>query len=180
MAGLVFLAIVIVWLWVASHIARTISTRVVSKWPRVLTMALLFVALAPLPVADELIAAPFFRKMCEEGVSPKFTESNLRGRTIYPAKIAYPYPEFRLLTLKGYYIPWRYNDAATGASVITYNSYHTKGGLLIQILGISETTDPLTFKGYCGPKEEAWQKTFLQRYDLKYVERESVQEWRFK
>lgn len=77
--------------------------------------------------------------------------------------------------LSGYYTPSRYLDATTKEELISFNSYFLKGGVLIRTLGISETTAPLMIESNCGPAEEPWQKTFLDRYELVKSERKDIE-----
>ena len=172
MTGLFLIAVVVLWAWIAVFIARALTIRVKRALVRRLGATILALVLLPLPVADELIAAPQFRSLCEDGTKLKFNPDRIRGRTIFLAHD--PQPDISVGLLRGYYIPSRYLDATTNEVLITTNSYHLKGGLLIRMLGISEKTAPLTMPRYCASPEEPWQPHFLKRYELTYVERRDV------
>lgn len=172
MTGLFLLAVLAAWAWIAIFVARALTIKVKRAWTRRFGATLLAIILLPVPVYDELITAPQFRTLCEDGTKLKFDPDRIRGRTIFLAHD--PQPDISVGFLHGYSIPSRYLDATTNEVLITTNSYHLKGGLLIRMLGISEKTAPLTMRSYCSPQERPWQKTFLYRYELKYIERTDI------
>ena len=95
------------------------------------------VILLPVPVCDELIAAPQFRRLCAVGTRIEFDPSTIRGKTIYSTVNQSPNPRVTVGTLHGYYIPWRYYDATTKDLVVSYKTYDIRGGLLVRSLGFS-------------------------------------------
>ena len=172
MTGIFLLAVLGAWAWIAIFIARVLTIRVKLAWARRLGATIFAVILLPVPVYDEVITAPQFAKLCEEGTRLKFDSERIRGKTIFLAPE--PQPDIAIGLLRGYYIPWRYLDVTTKEVLISYNSYHLKGGLLIRLLGISETTAPLTMRSYCTTPEQPWQESFLNRYDLKRLDMKEV------
>ena len=172
MSGLLLLGVLGIWLLIVVWIALKLTKSIKQNWLRIVVFCATVVLLFPLIVADELITAPQFAKLCEEGTKLKFDPEKIRGKTIFLDEN--PQPEISVGMLKGYYIPWRYLDMTTKETLISYNSYHLKGGFLIRLLGISETTAPLTMRSYCSSKEEPWQKKFLSQHYMKYIERKEV------
>ncbi len=172
MSGLFLLGVIGIWvaivIFVVKWLARHFKPGVVRNIAVAITSAVMFV----LPVADELISIPQFHRLCEEGTRLKFDPEKIRGRTIFLAENSQP--DIRVGLLRGYYIPWHYLDATTKEVLITSSSYHVKGGILIRMLGISETNSPLTLRSYCSSSEKAWQKNLLDRYGLKYIERKDA------
>ena len=49
--------------------------------------------------------------------------------------------------------PWRFVDAQTGETVVSYNRLGAVGGRLVQTFGFSEGKVPLLFNGTCVPTE---------------------------
>lgn len=170
MTGLFLIAVLGIWCGIAIFIARVLTIKVKNAWARRLGATILVLVLLPLPVADELIAAPQFRALCEEGTKLEFDPLTIRGKTIFSKANPTPDPRITVGTLHGYYIPWRYYDAATKELVISYRTYDIKGGLLIRLLGISEKTAPLTFTGYCGPVEHKKWLQFLKLNQLSEID----------
>ena len=172
MSGLFLLLVLGLWLALVVGIARALTKSIkhdVLRWGALMAaIACLF----PLIVIDEIITAPQFAKLCEEGTKLKFDPEKIRGRMIFLDEN--PQPEISVGMLKGYYIPWRYLDATTKETLISYNSYHIKGGFLIRMLGISETTAPLTMESYCSVNEKPTQKSFLDRYKLKRIDQKDI------
>ena len=170
MTGLFLIAVVVVWAWIAVFIARALTIRVKRALVRRLGATILALVLLPLPVADELIAAPQFRTLCEDGTKVKFDPLTIRGKTIFSNVNPTPDPRITVGTLHGYYVPWRYYDAATKELVISYRTYYIKGGLLIRLLGISEKQAPLTFEGSCAPVEHDKWLQFLKINQLSEID----------
>jgi hypothetical protein len=173
MTGLLLLGVIGIWMVIVILLVIRLGKFFKKAWLRYLVSALAITVLLPVPVMDELITAPQFEKLCVENAKLKFDPERIRGRTVFLADD--PQPDLSIGLLKGYYIQGRYLDATTREQLVVASSYHLKGGIFIRTLGISETNAPLTMRSYCAPKEKVWQKSFLDRYNLKYVERESIE-----
>jgi hypothetical protein len=172
MGGLFLLGVIGIWAGIVILMARGLARLFELGMVRNIVVTMASIVLLALPVADELISAPQFHKLCEEGTKLKFDSEKIRGRTIFLQEN--PQPEITVGLLNGYYIPWIYLDVSTKEILITSVSYYIQGGLFIRALGISETGAPLTIRGYCGPSEHPDQKNFLNRFDLKYIERKDI------
>ena len=70
--------------WVAGADPQSLKRAYV----RYMVFAAIVSILVPLPVADELMAAPQFRRLCEEGTKLKFDPEKVKGKTIFLAKTA--------------------------------------------------------------------------------------------
>lgn len=169
MSGLLLMGVIAAWVAIVVFLAIRLARLFKPGAVRIIVVAMATAVLLALPVADELVSAPQFHKLCEEGTKLKFDPEKIRGRTIFLAENLQP--RFTVGLLHGYVIPWDYLDATTKEKLITSNSYHLYGGLLIRALGISETNAPLTLRSYCASQVMVWKKEFLSRYDLKYVDR---------
>lgn len=174
MSGLFLLTVLGLWLVLVVFIARRLTKSITRTWLRYGVFCMAVVGLFPLIVIDELITAPQFAKLCEEGTKLKFDPEKIRGRTIFLPKSNASHPRLHVGMLHGYQINSRYLDAATKEQLVVANSYHLKGGFFIRTLGISETNAPLVMRSYCAPQEEVWQRSFLDRFDLKYVQEKDI------
>lgn len=170
MSGLLLLGVIGIWVAIVVFVAKWLARRFKPGAVRNIVVAMATVVMLALPVADELISAPQFNKLCEEGAKLKFDPKTIYGMTVYRQPSKFPFPEFRIVGLVGYYIEAIYTDQPVGAPVISSKSYSIKGGVLIRALGISETTAPLTFKGSCRPLEVPYQQPFLTRHKLTIIE----------
>ena len=174
MSGLLLFGVLGIWLIIVVWIALKLTKSIKQNWLRIVVFCATVVLLFPLIVADELITAPQFAKLCEEGAKLKFDPERIRGKTIFLAQGPSPKPRFTVGFLEGYYIPWRYHDATTKEELISENIYVIKGGAFIRALGISETTAPLLMPSSCGSPEHPTQKIFLDRYNMKFIEQKDI------
>ena len=172
MSGLLLLGVIGIWVVIVIFTVRWLAHRLKPSAVNIIFVVMVTVVMLVLPVADELISAPQFYKLCEEGTKLKFDPEKIRGRTIFFAKNLQP--DISIGLLHGYYIPWRLLDTTTKEELISYNSYYVNGGILIRTLQISATNAPLTMRSYCSAHEHPEQPSFLKRYDLKYVDRKEI------
>ena len=170
MTGLLLLGVLGLWFAFSVFVALKLFKFCRSDKTRLLVLVVVLAVMLPLPVADELIAAPQFRQMCKEGTTLKFDPESIVGTTVYRQPSKFPFPKFSLVGLTGYYVQVTYTATPTGKPVIAYRWFSIDGGMLIRLLGISETKAPLTFSGSCRPTEEPWEKTFLSHYNLTIIE----------
>jgi hypothetical protein len=152
MTGLLVLLLFSLWVWGVFRFARWIGDHVQGgrwRWP---VVALAFVALLPLPVADELIARPQIERLCRDGAVFKIDEQNIRGRRV--KSFAEPLNE----AVPGIAIPVTftrtvYRDESSGEELATLGYYYVKGGALVRTLGFSESSSPMFVRSYCAPNE---------------------------
>lgn len=170
MSGLLLLGVIGIWIVIVVFVTKWLARLLKPGAVRNVVVTMTFAVLLLLPVIDELIAAPQFRALCEEGTKLKFDPTVINGMTVYRQSSKFPFPEFRILGLVGYYIETIYTDQPKGMPVISSKSYSIKGGILIRTLGISETTAPLIFKGSCRPLEVPYQQPFLAQHKLTIIE----------
>jgi|GEM_PF-6765605 len=172
MSGLLLMGVLAVWLVIAFVCATLVGALFKTKWLRIAVSILLFAAMLPLPVADELLAKPAFDKLCDEGTRLKFDPEKIRGKTMAFKEMSQP--SISVGGLSGYTIPWRLVDARTSDELISYNTFYLKGGVLIRTLGISDSNAPLTMSGYCGPSEHPSQANFRARWNLQLIDSKDV------
>ncbi len=85
MTGLLLLGVIGIWLVIIVFAVTRLARLFKTVWIRNVVVALASVAMFLLRVADELITAPQFNKLCEEGTKLKFDPEKIRGKTIFLA-----------------------------------------------------------------------------------------------
>jgi len=143
MMGLYLLFLAVVWLAVAIGLVSLLTRYLPARWRKNPLRALLILALLPLPIVDDILGGIQFKQLCKENSVIHVERATAEGRTVYLADVP-------LRELSGTWVPitvveWRYVDAKTGDTVLSYNVLTAASGLF------HLTSVPLTFKGYCAP-----------------------------
>lgn len=125
MIGIYLLFLLGVWTAFVAWLSVKITKRLPeSKWRPLIGIAL-FIMLLPLLLIDEMVGKRQFERLCREN-STIYIAPDAKGRTVYlaetPDKVA-----------KGTWVrivlhPWRYVDATTGETIVSYNSFQAGGG----------------------------------------------------
>lgn len=149
MTGLFLIPVAIVWLLLALAVTGWVARRFNGRAMKVASCVLSFPLLLAAPLIDELVGRGEFEQLCKDNSTIQVDRSTAGGRTVYLAKTSD-------VELNGTWVhvvlkPWRFVDARTGETVVSYKTLNAGGGWLIRHLGISEGGVPLTFKGYCDP-----------------------------
>jgi hypothetical protein len=149
MTGIYLLVVAAIWvtavIWLSKIVIRKLP---VTTW-RIPIALVIFAALLLLPLADEIVGGRQFEQLCKENSTIQVDRAKAIGRTVYLAEL----PDVEIvgkwvrIVLK----QWRFVDATTHETVVSYNTLMAVGGRLIRMLGISEGGVPLTFKGTCEP-----------------------------
>jgi hypothetical protein len=129
---------------------------------------LLFLAVAPVPLIDEIVGGRQFAQLCKENSTIQVDRAKAAGKTVYLAED----PD---INIKGAWVrivlqPWRYVDATTDETIVSYNTLLAGGGVFIRTLGISEGGVPLTFKGHCAPKNRPASVETFKDFGINYVQ----------
>jgi hypothetical protein len=153
MSGLIFLAVVGLWGWLAFKLSRFISGRLAQgRWAKPLT-ALLFLVLLPLPVIDEIIGGFQFRALCKEKavLTLNVDEASLKGKTV--STLAEPSNQAVENTAVGiYYSHYSYRDVEDGKELLNFTEIRATGGWLVRALTGQRDITPLTFnQSSCTP-----------------------------
>jgi len=145
-------AVLLAWVVLCAWTAHKVGALFTDSTLRIELKALVFVALLPLPVIDELIAKPQFDQLCAQLAAPAILAGQPRGQPVYFTDIpAEPVP--------GLLVPVQvskrvYTDERTRQPLVTLTVLSAQGGKLARALGIGGT--PITFDGHCGPGN--WQE----------------------
>jgi hypothetical protein len=154
MTGLLLIAVVAGWLFVAWWIAKKATAKITASGKKTALRVGITALLMALPLTDEIVGGFQFRALCSENAELKIVPDYVKGRvtrlTIDPAN------EY----LKGTAIPIRfsekvYTDIHTNEEIARFKSFVAKGGKFIHLLGISQTNAPLTIgRASCSPEDK--------------------------
>jgi hypothetical protein len=151
MKGIFLLLVIAAWVSVCISLARAVFTRMDQSWyGRLLATAVALVAI-PLPLVDEILAAPKLRDLCAREARFELGSKDLIGRTVWYDKTVN-----ENLNLSGIQVERQTSEYVfPGGSELAYRytAFHARGGWLISKLGISESGSPLLFDGFCGPPD---------------------------
>jgi hypothetical protein len=152
MAGLIFVALLIGWFFVARWVAKLLTQRIGNTALRRVSMVTIIVVMFILPVADEIIGGFQFRALCSEHAVLKIDAQKIKGRTVRTVSE----PENGTYTIgtavRIYYYRMSYRDIETNEELASYSRYVAKGGWLIKLLSGSNAMTPLTFYDTCTPE----------------------------
>ena len=168
MTGLLLLGVAGAWLVIALFIAIFIFRTLPKRPWRILLALIVFLALIPLPLIDEIVGKGQFEQLCKENSTIQVDRVRAVGKTVYFV----PQPD---VEIKGTWVrvvlkPVRFVDATTGETVVSYNELIAVGGRFIQALGISEGGMPLTFRGTCVPADRPGSVETFKPLGINYIE----------
>lgn len=169
MSGLLLLAVAVLWLVVATSIAIAVFKRLPERTWRFPVVAILFLALVPLPLIDEILGKKQFEQLCRENATIQVDRSTAAGRTVYLAEV--PFLEATGTWIRVVVRPWRYVDAKTGETVVSYNTVQASGGRFVHALPLSEGRVPLLFRGSCVPADRPASAQDFSELGINYIER---------
>jgi hypothetical protein len=123
-----------------------------------------FVALLPLPLIDEIAAKPQFEQLCRENATVT-VDPKAAGKTVYLAtqpRVILEGPWVRVAAQ-----PWQFVDVNSGEIVVAYNTLQADGGRFVAAFGIG---GPLLFNGWCGPANRPASAETFKRFGIQYIE----------
>lgn len=149
MTGIYLLFVAALWLAFVIWLSKKVTKKLPMDTWRVPVAMVVFAAMLPLPLIDEIIGGRQFEQLCKDNAQIQVNRETAVGKTVY--YVPEPGIEIKNMWLRAVLQPYRYVDATTGDLVISYNILTASGGRFIQALGISEGGMPLTFQGSCVP-----------------------------
>ncbi len=172
MTGLLLLLLAAVWLTLVTAVAYYSTKRIDSVVWRSAIGLLMLAVLLPLPLINEIVGKQQFDKLCEENNTIHVNRVTAVGRTVYLA-------ESTDVEIKGKWLrfvlkPWRYVDAKSGETVVSYNRLMADGGLFFRMIRISEGNVPFIFKGLCYPGELVRLNELFQELNITQIQRASL------
>jgi hypothetical protein len=150
MTGIFLFSVLAVWLYVVFLVTKIIAKKLPDKRLSVAVRIVLFVLLAPLPLADEIAGGRQFEQLCKEKSAITVDSRDVRGRTVWfgtSQRTQVNLGAIHVTEAKRIYV-----DVKTQEPIYHYYRLEAKGGWLIRILGISEGNSPLLFTAVCQPK----------------------------
>jgi hypothetical protein len=168
MTGIYLLFAVALWCAIAFWLAKIITAKLQMNLRAVLVRVILFLALLPLPLVDEIVGKWQFEQLCRENSTIHVDRTTAQGRTVYLKSL----PD---VVVDGVAIPitlhsWVFVDASTGQPILSYNSLRATGGRLSRMLGISEGRMPFLFRGSCEPKGSPASVETFKNFGINYIE----------
>lgn len=164
MSGLFLIGVVLLWFVTVISIALILASKLKPFWIKPFVAVLVMAVLVPLPVVDEIIGKHQLKALCEKNGPKEIEFARLKNSIL----IVRPDSHF---TVNDQILPTMgrktiFIDKTSSKKVISFTDYDIEGGVLIHVLGISETSSPLTFSGGCF--NEPFQ-SWLDRYQIKLV-----------
>lgn len=151
MTGLLLLGVLGVWAALCMRIARRIANYLPFGGWKFLVTVLIWLALLPLILIDELTAIPEFRRVCRDWAVLVIDRDELAGTVVWFGDSKTQARSFGLLA--GTVQRRQYVIAGTATPAFHYHSVGVEGGFLIRTLGISQTNSPLILDSPCTPAE---------------------------
>jgi|1186.fasta_scaffold15175_2 hypothetical protein len=143
MSGLIFLAVLVLWVGIAALIAVFIFRKLPERPWRIAVAIVFFVLLIPLPLIDEIVGKGQFEQLCRENSTIQVARAKAAGKTVYLADT--PPEEVKGTWVRIVLQPWRYVDATTNETVVSYNTLQAERKFFLTALV------PFTFHAYCAP-----------------------------
>lgn len=132
MAGLIFLMILLLYVFVLMALGTAFLSRlpISSSWQKILLLVLVAFAF-PLPLADEVIGKRQFEALCKINGIQGADLSRAQGK-----RVRMRFSDYEPL-VAGVILPTKqsditYRDAETGATLVHYKDYRSAGGWLMR------------------------------------------------
>jgi hypothetical protein len=130
----------------------------------------LFLALLPVPLADEIVGKWQFERLCRDNAEIKINLATAAGRTVHyqsqpPSEVSGTWIPVRRL-------PQRFIDATTEEPVVSYDILRASGGRIVRLFGLSGSggSGPLLFEGSCAPKNRPASAETFKPLGINYIE----------
>lgn len=159
MNALLLPGVLAAWLAGCWWSAHRIGNHFFDRELRLELKALIFCALAPLVLVDEMFGHVQFDELCRDRAVLTIDAAQPQGRTVYLAALP-PEPVFGLM-LPVQAQRWLYIDVDTREAVLSFSTLRVQGGKLVRTTGGPHLSEPLTFDGRCGPVDRQSVLTLL-------------------
>ncbi len=137
----------------------------VSTW-RPAVGIVLFVVLTSSLFIDEVIGNWQFQRLCSK--QTVYIAPDARGRTVYLADV--PDKPLKSFWLRGRIARWRYVDATTRKTIVSYNLLHWDGGWFMRAIKWNGGSSPLFYKGSCFPQNLPDRGDGFESLGINYIE----------
>ena len=149
--GLYYLAFLLIWFGVLWWVVKGLTWRVNHRYKRLISL-IVTVVVYPLPLADEIVGAIQFSKLCEHQVTYKDPnmEKKIGSRLVYMhherEKI-----DGRALPITSEIVEFVYESDQS--LMFKYIVFRAGQGFFARNFRLNEGGSPLAFSGVCYPKE---------------------------
>lgn len=151
MSALLLPGVLVAWLAGCWWSADKIGNHFFDSDLRLELKALIFCALAPLVLLDEMLGGVQFDELCRTRAVITINTAQPQGRTVYLAALpAEPVPGLMLPVQER---RLAYIDADTRETVLSFSTLRAEGGKLVRTTGGPHLSEPLTFNGRCAPAD---------------------------
>jgi len=152
MSGIILLSIIAVWFFLVKKISQVCVRKVHDGYGKKVIYVVVFSLLFMAPVADEVVGGFQFRVLCQKGSKFIYIAEEVKGKTVLWSAKPRKKVENTILTIKEAVI---YGvDPVTKEQLIEYKNYYATGGWLSRSIAFNSVTQPYTFSGICGVKEQ--------------------------
>lgn len=150
--GLVYFILMVIWFGVLWWVAKGITWLVDFRYKRLIATIVIVVGY-PLPIADEIIGAVQFSRLCKHQMIYKDPEmAKKKG-----ARLIYVHHERKRIDGVALAMTsqlWEFVYESDKSLMLSYVVFRTGQGRLTRYVQINEGSSPLIFSGVCSPKEE--------------------------
>lgn len=155
MIGVLFIFLSVTWVLIAASLAVLATHPLRTLAWRVPIGLILFAALTPLPIIDELVGRAEFERSCQQHAEIVIDAPKTAGRTVWFG--GSERTPIKLGVLDSILVRRNFVDAATQEPVYHYVQLNVLGGW---IASFTESKGPLLFKGTCQPRDiDSWEKS---------------------
>ncbi len=165
MTGIILLLVVGGWLWACVAMTRGLLRRWQGRpWGLPVAYAA-FVALLIAPLGDEIIGKFQFNSLCAKYAVDVVDEAHALNRRVLSERRAVDrYASGTAVRIQ--IDPYTYRDEETKGVLASFHILTARGGWLVRMLGISETSAPLLFSSGCAPPNAFG---FLKKFNMTVV-----------
>ncbi|HSW16385.1 MAG TPA: hypothetical protein VLJ86_04105 [Ramlibacter sp.] len=142
---------ILMWLALCCWMAHKIGELFIDKAHRRELKALIFLALLPLILIDEMIGSAQFDELCRERAVVQSYTANRPGAPVYVSQL--PPEPVGGLAVPVFSQRQLYVDVDTHQTVLSATTLRAEGGKLARALRLSGAREPLTFSGVCSPRD---------------------------
>lgn len=166
MSGIFLIVVFLVWIKICAALSRKITRNIKSRIKKATGRLIIFFILLLAPLSDELVGLFQFKSLCKQYATVTIDEQNATNRKVrYETRSQDNYAKGTAVKIR--IDPYVFRDVETNKIVVSYNILHAKGGWLINLLGISETSAPLLFESGCAPVEA---HAFTKKFNIQIVD----------
>ncbi len=166
MSGVFFLLVLVIWIYIAKKMSGLLVSNIKLGTKRKVANTVIFIFIFITPVADEIAGRFQFAELCRDERNIYFDEDKLSGETVlwtgtYTSEI-----KNKFIPIMERVTTW--SDINSAEKLIEYKVFIAKGGWLSRFISFNSVSNPYTFDGFCGVKDELMQLKNNLNIEMKY------------